>query len=72
MGHFRKIPYSWYAECPIIGIVGVSKSPYLCRRDFINLKFKENEDNESNANARVLLLLYDGDDNERKCIYNNR
>ena len=36
------------------------------------LNIRSYEDNESNANARVLLLLYDGDDNERKCIYNNR
>ena len=37
-----------------------------------NKKKNGYENNESNANARVLLLLYDGDDNERKCIYNNR
>jgi hypothetical protein len=28
------------------------------------------ENNESNANARVLLLLYDGKVNERRNIYN--
>lgn len=27
---FALIPYFWYAECPIGGIAGVRKSPYLC------------------------------------------
>lgn len=35
-----------------------------------NKKKNGYENNESNANARVLLLLYDGKVNERRNIYN--
>jgi len=64
------IPYVWYMKCQEVGIVGMRKSPYLCTQKMIkviNSKSKSYEDNESNANARV-LLLYDG--NEREYIYN--
>ena len=66
----------WYIECPIIGIVGVWKSPYLCTVFLITKIDKNYEDNESNANAnarkRMSLPDDDGYGDERECIYNNR
>ena len=61
----------WHAE----GIVGMQKTPYLCTQIIINhLKRKSYEDNESDANARVLLLLQhdDGKDNEEGGYIYNR
>ena len=70
----------WYIECPIIGIVGVWKSPYLCTVFLITKIDKNYEGNESNAdananaNARKRMSLPDDDGygDERECIYNNR
>ena len=69
-----EIPISWYMECHRVGIVGMQKTPYLCTQIKLIIKNKSYEDNESDANARVLLLLQhnDGNDNEEGGYIYNR